>query len=66
MEWNLKKELFFFFGAGFRRILTNGYVFSTLFAAVLYHTENIALYPQSFSVCTILKFLIFNINFAIP
>jgi len=60
-----KEACFFFFGPDFGRIITNGYAFSTLFAAASYHAENTVSYLQSFSACTILKFFIFNINVTI-
>lgn len=57
-----QKGAFFFFGPGFKGIITNGYAFSPLFAAVLYHAENTASYPESFSACTILKLFVFSIH----
>lgn len=67
MGENFKKEgfVFWFFGPGFKRSITNVYAFSMLFAAVLCCMENTVSYPQSFSACTIFKFFIFSMNVTI-
>lgn len=45
------------FAFSFGRIITNGYAFSTLFAAVLYLTENSASYPPFFSLHSVMFFI---------